>query len=220
MPETSISLSATSTQLTESFKALDCYDAYQALNHPYSSKEVDTKHHILVTAIGLIHENGFDSLTMNHLVDNSSVSRRTVYKYFTNKESLCTDIAILWAVHAQLRITLTNQNGVQTALSDCIQAIIDFALEHPQVLKAVCAGISYPSQHSGDVYRALENQLITTIDFFKPETSAKRTQKQAKTIHKALVESLIFNLVVLAANPDKKAEVIRHIDDFISILYG
>lgn len=216
MPQTPLVLSASSQALKDSLKALDCYDAYQALSHPYSSKEVDTKHHILVTAICLINESGFTALSMNHVVDHSSVSRRTVYKYFTNKEYLSTDIAILWAIHAQLRLSITDQTQTGPfTLTDYFNAILDFALEYPEVLKAVSAGISYPSNHSAEVYQALEDQLVNTIAFFKPKS--KKTQKQLKTTHKALVESLIYNLIVLATSPEKTDKTKRHLADLINL---
>lgn len=216
MPQTPLALSTPSESLRNSLKSLDCYDAYQALDHPYSSKEVDTKHHILVTAMCLINENGFKALSMNHVVDHSAVSRRTVYKYFTNKESLSTDIAILWATHAQLRVSIRYKaESKELTLSDFMGAIIDFALEYPEILKAVSAGISYPNSHNTRTYQALENQLIHALSFFQDKS--KKTPKQLKTKLKTIVESLIYNLIVLASNSEKEPKVKKHLSDLIDI---
>lgn len=211
MPQIPLSLSPSTQALKDSLKALDCYDAYQALNHPYSSKEVDTKHHILVIAICLINEKGFETLNMNHVVDHSAVSRRTVYKYFTNKESLATDIAILWAVHAQLHIPMADSR------MGFIESVIEHALEYPQVLKAVSAGIAYPSTQSVGVYHGLETKIIQTLDKIGQQSVSDKTKKQTKIAYKTLVQSLIYHLIVLANQPQKKANAIQHLHDIIRL---
>jgi AcrR family transcriptional regulator len=219
-PPTSLSAStlrANSLALKASLSDLACYDAYQALPHPHSSKEVDTKHHILVSAISLINDKGFDDITMNDVVDCCSVSRRTVYKYFANKENLASEITILWAVNLLLEISKNKLAGdtPKARIRSLIGRLIDDALKYPRLLKSVVTGIVNPVSSVVDVYGAFENE---TLSLFASLVGLDKHNDQFKLIMRMLLEIYIYNLIALSASPLQREKLENHLFSCLDLL--
>ena len=51
-------------------------------------KKEATRRALLATANGLFHRKGFEATTIDEICDSAGVSRRTFFRYFTNKEAL------------------------------------------------------------------------------------------------------------------------------------
>jgi AcrR family transcriptional regulator len=53
-----------------------------------STREVIIRERLLNACVASVAEHGLHDLKMNHIIENSGISRRTVYKYFSNKQEI------------------------------------------------------------------------------------------------------------------------------------
>jgi TetR/AcrR family transcriptional repressor of mexJK operon len=103
-------------------------------------RNLDRRHReIRDAAIGIFLANGYEGATMEDVAVSAGVSKQTVYKHFTDKQSLFADIILsttddMSALVGLIAASLSGTSDVAQDLEDLAEAFLE-ALMQPRVLR-------------------------------------------------------------------------------------
>ena len=95
------------------------------------------KTRIVDIAIRLIHENGFDSVTMECIAKSCAITKRTLYRYFPVKEAiLCEYIRMAFRLKKENRIrTLTQTQGMENKVRLYMEDLMRGVMNEPLIFE-------------------------------------------------------------------------------------
>lgn len=213
----SLDYSPLSHSLWQELNAPECLQAYLAFKHEYSEQELKTKYQILLAAIVMINDSCYEDMSMNELVNSGIASRRTVYKYFKNKEYLSGEISLVWAIKMFLQLSKKPPagNNSQEKLYNLFRHQIGEALAYPKLLACAIKGLANPSSNTPvgtiefeDSTLALYGQLVD-LD----------TESEDNRIRlRLLMEIYVYNLIALGQNSIERQALEEHMFKAIDLL--
>jgi TetR/AcrR family transcriptional regulator, cholesterol catabolism regulator len=98
---------------------------------------------LIEAARELADEGGYAAVTMHDVADRAGVARATVYRYFTSKDHLLTEVATAWARTVTADVaTLTSHGTPVERLTTLLEHIIEAAAAELRLTSAIVQGVT------------------------------------------------------------------------------
>ncbi|MCR5699009.1 MAG: TetR/AcrR family transcriptional regulator [Treponemataceae bacterium] len=125
-------------------------------------KSSETKKFILETATRLFAAKGYDGVGVQEICNESSITKPTLYYYFTSKSGLLS--AILEETGSQMLESFEKSSEYRHdfigSLTSILKGSIEFATLHPDFYRLSCALQNVSSEsESGKIYRDFSEKL-------------------------------------------------------------
>lgn len=128
----------------------------------FSSSRAD----VLVNSVEVFLKKGIDDTTVQDLLDQSDVSRRTFYKYFKNKTEVVESVYCLLVnmLEARYREEIEQMQTPKELLDKCIDVFFDYQQALGPVVLMLNQRASGSTGALGERRRLLQKNLVTLMD--------------------------------------------------------
>ncbi|MEH6344773.1 MAG: TetR/AcrR family transcriptional regulator [Bermanella sp.] len=105
------------------------------------ARKAQTRQNLLNQGLTLVNEGGFKSVTISSVAKRADVATGTVYRHFTSKSHLCTEIFQLGTERevGKVREALAQQGDVATLLENATRVFMQRAIKGRQLAYAMIA---------------------------------------------------------------------------------
>lgn len=161
---------------------------------PSYSKREASRIQILNAARELVVELGYPSVTMTVIADQAKVSRATLYRYYSTKEQLYSDVSIQWGIDFvdEMRQHSPQGETVGERVNGVIRATVLAAAANPRLMTAhIATMISDDSALRVD-QRRLKTLMPGIINIAVGKLLSKNLSLAASTLQHVLISNLIL----------------------------
>lgn len=174
-----------------------------------AGKRVDSRTQILDAARELVNSIEYSVLTMKQVADHAGVSRATLYRYYSTKEELYSDVTFQWGQDFVQSVHLEPPVGqtVGQKLSDLIDRAIAQVVTNPNLMAAHIAVISSENSKLKADRRRLRG-LMPSLVYISTGDRFSENIEMACTI---LQHVLIANLILMNAGKTERAQIVEEL---------
>lgn len=153
--------------------------------------------HILSVARSQISQYGSTAFNMKQLAEEAQVPRPTLYRYYSSKEFLFSDLALIWGNDLIQRLEAKPIKGKTAGqrISGVFKSILNEAADHPKLIQVVLDSLLSSNQEvvelQDDLSALLPLTLSTSLDLKKVRIK--------KSIMDLLLRLLLANLQLLSS---------------------
>ncbi len=136
-------------------------------------EEIDNKQKILNIALDLFSKNGFDSVGVQSIAEESGITKPTLYYYFENKEGVFRELlkenydklnSLLIKINYQPNVQSYNED-VYPILVKVVQTYFEFAKQNDKFYRmALMALFSPPTSKTNEIVKGLNNKQYEIIN--------------------------------------------------------
>lgn len=171
---------------------------------------------ILQAAEQLLLVKGYSSVTMTHVAQQAKVSRATLYRYYSTKEQLYSDLTNEWAVNFINQLHQSTPPGatVGDRVSWVIAKIMDAVVENPALVSAHIATLVSDYETVQSNHKPLKELMPRIIGICAGAHQAENMAKvELNTLHLLISNSLLLN-----AGKTTKEAVVKSMIGITSLL--
>lgn len=157
-----------------------------------TEQKLNTRSKILVAAHKIL-EKGED-LTMESIASEASISRATIYRYYSNVDSLSTELILHLSIpNKDTMVEELKEEQLSTALLSIQNTYLDFILENEAAARKFLGAIL--SSSDPKLVRG-KNRLKALQSYFESKRNQWDTEKTEKFIHIAVLLMGIESIIV------------------------
>lgn len=163
-------------------------------------------------------EMGYPAVTMTELADRAGVSRATLYRYYSTKEQLYSDVSIQWGVNFvdHMRQHPPRGDTVGERVSGVIRETIGAAADNPRLMTAhIATMISDDSSLRAD-QRRLKTLMPGIINIAMGKTQSDNLELASSTLQHVLIS----NLILLNSGKTQSGKIINEMERIAACLLG
>ena len=168
--------------------------AATAIPKPVYSKREASRLQIIEAARKLVMEIGYPLVTMTTIAERAKVSRATLYRYYSTKEQLYSDVSVKWAIDFIDTIRRNPPQGdtVGARVSSVIRQTINAAAENPRLMAAHIATMISDDMSLKADQRRLKSVMPDMIKTAMGSASSDNLDLTSSTLQHVLISNLIL----------------------------
>ena len=166
--------------------------------------------HILDAARELVMDIGYQSVTMTVVADKAGVSRATLYRYYSTKEQLYSDVSIQWGINFvdHMRKNPPQGNTIGERITGVIQETVNASADNARLMAAHIATMISDE----DTLKADQRRLKTLIPGIIKVAAGKTDAEYLELAASTLQHVLISNLILLHAGKTERDHIIEEME--------
>ena len=186
--------------------------------------EQNTQKQILEISIRLFAEKGYDSVGIQEICNEASVTKPTLYYYFGSKSGLLENIVSAYgkSFADKIRESAEYEHDFQKSLTKLYKCTVEFAVENKNYFALHCVLINAPdSSEAADIFLPVKNDLESTLlKFFKDSCNEFGNMRGKEKIYSILFHNNLYSVAraVLQGKLKNNEETIYQIVH--SFMYG
>jgi AcrR family transcriptional regulator len=175
---------------------------------PPQKKRRDKRAQILEAGSKLVIEQGFPAVTMVEIAELASVSRATLYRYYSTKDQIYNDIAIEWGLNfvSSIRQSPPQDPTVGGRISTVIQKAVSAAADNPRLMASYVAILMSEDELLQRDHRRFKGLMPGIIKIAIGQSQQPRLLKLASS---TLQHMLLSNLISLNVGTTDSETVIN-----------
>lgn len=124
---------------------------------PLTEKQADRRRRVLLVAIELASEGGYDGVQMREVAERAGVALGTVYHYFSSKDHLLAQALTEWLSVLEHSVARHPPEGATTLerVLDILRRTTTGMAENQNVSAALIGGLIAEGDHGGEAQQAL-----------------------------------------------------------------
>jgi AcrR family transcriptional regulator len=161
---------------------------------PLTEKQAERRRRVLVAAIELAAEGGYDGVQMREVADRADVALGTVYHYFTSKDHLLAESMTEWLSGLEASIARRPPVGETTLerVLDILRRTTTGMADNANVSAAVIGGLIADGPHGAASQEALHRMFSAMLrSAFEPDYPAARRDKIIRSLEHIWFSELI-----------------------------
>ncbi|MCF2529492.1 TetR/AcrR family transcriptional regulator [Yinghuangia soli] len=164
-------------------------------------------------ALDLAAEGGYASVTMHDVADRAGVARATVYRYFTSKDHLLSEVSALWI--GQVIDDLTSRHLPEDPggrLADMLCRLVQVSAENRLLTEAILQAATSPDPSAEASHQTFQGtiQRITDTALGIPATDAERDHiRDLQTVLGHILLSGLLSLSHRGRSTDEVQDLMR-----------
>lgn len=181
-----------------------------------ASKREASRQQIIEAARTLANELSYPSITMTTVADRANISRATLYRYYSTKEQLYSDVTIKWGIQFVDQMRQNPPTGATTGdrLQDVIRRTIEVSGENPRLIGAYIATMISDDFSLQSDQRRLKDLMPSMIKIAMINTEPDKLKLTSATLQHVLIS----NLILLNAGKTTKEMIIKEMVEIASSL--
>ncbi|NUU24444.1 MAG: TetR/AcrR family transcriptional regulator [Streptomycetaceae bacterium] len=159
-------------------------------------------------ALDLAAEGGYASVTMHDVADRAGVARATVYRYFTSKDHLLSEVSALWI--GQVIDDLIAQNPPDdpaARLSSMLCRLVAVSAEHRLLTEAILQAATSPDPSAEASVRNFSGTIVRITETALGEPGTAERQAHFRDLQTVLGHVLLSGLLGLSHRGRSTEEV-------------
>lgn len=177
---------------------------------PSYSKREASRMHIIDAARELVMEVGYPSVTMTVVAGRAKVSRATLYRYYSTKEQLYSDVSIQWGINFvdHMRQNPPQGDTIGERITGVIRATVNASADNPRLMAAHIATMI----SDDDTLQADQRRLKTLMPGIIKVAAGKIESEDIELAASTLQHVLISNLILLNAGKTQSSKIINEME--------
>ena len=173
-----------------------------------SNTKLERKQKILIAARKVITEHGSAGLNMKELAQIAEVPRASLYRTYTSKEHIISDITLEWGLSLVERLQTTAPKGKTNGakIKGIFKSILQEAESNPLLISAVLENLLSADDTTRNMQVKFEDLLpallASVIDY--------QSIPEAKKVMDAFLRLLLANLLMLSSGRSSLKESLSH----------
>ncbi len=188
----------------------DPTDPTSTIPKPSYSKREASRLHILDAARELVMDIGYQSVTMTVVADKAGVSRATLYRYYSTKEQLYSDVSIQWGINFvdHMRKNPPQGDTIGERITEVIRETVNASADNTRLMAAHIATMISDE----DTLKADQRRLKTLIPGIIKVAAGKTDAENLELAASTLQHVLISNLILLHAGKTERSHIIEEME--------
>lgn len=161
---------------------------------PLTEKQAERRRRVLLAAIELAAEGGYDGVQMREVAERAGVAIGTVYHYFDSKDHLLAESMTEWLTGLEASIARRPARGDTTLerVLDILRRTTRGMAENRQVSAAVIGGLVAEGPHGAASQQALHDMFSAMLrTAFEPDFPSERRDKIIRSLEHIWFSELI-----------------------------
>jgi AcrR family transcriptional regulator len=161
---------------------------------PLTEKQAERRRRVLLAAIELAAEGGYDGVQMREVAERAGVAIGTVYHYFDSKDHLLAESMTEWLTGLEASIARRPARGDTTLerVLDILRRTTRGMAQNRQVSAAVIGGLVAEGPHGAASQQALHVMFSAMLrTAFEPDFPAERRDKIIRSLEHIWFSELI-----------------------------
>ncbi len=174
------------------------------------SKRESSRSRILDAATELVMKVGFTAVTMTDVADQAKMSRASLYRYYSTKEQLYSDLSIRLGFDLIDRFEENPPTGktVGERVESVIETVVNVAIERPKLMAAHIATMLSDDQS----LQSDQSRLKSVMSHILVNAVGSAKSDNLPLTSSIMRHVLISNLILLNANKTDRASVIHELN--------
>lgn len=176
----------------------------------------DKRPQIIQAARNLVDNQGYPGLTMKQVADGADISRATLYRYYSTKEELFSDVVYDWGLElvSSMQEQPLRDKTVAARLSMLTRHVIESVANNPRLMAAHIAVLVSDNPVLRRSFRQTKNLMPAIIQLAVGNCEARHTQLTSTTMQHMLTS----NLILLSAGKTDADKIIAEMEQIAAIL--
>ncbi len=183
---------------------------------PTYSKREASRRHIINAARDLVMELGHANVTMTVVADRANVSRATLYRYYSTREQLYSDVSIQWGMNFVDHMRQNPPQGGTVGERICmvIRETVKASADHPKLMAAHISTMIADAESLQVDQRQLKTLMPGIINSAVGKVKSDNLELAADTLQHVLIS----NLILLNAGKTQSSKIIQQMEKIASRL--